>query len=93
MGFFCVPAHVGVLGNEEADKTANRAINRKESDLEILYGRAECKALIQQGIAKLWQKEWNEGKLRQVLLFNTANTNTETHSKRKNGQEGHCGDN
>lgn len=26
-----------------------------------MYGRVECKNIIQQGTTKLWQKEWEEG--------------------------------
>ena len=39
--------------------------------------------ILQQEIAKLWQK-----KKELILIFNTANT--ETHVKFKNGQEGQC---
>lgn len=44
-GLVWVPVHVGVQGNEEADKAANIAINMKKLDVEVLYGRAECKSL------------------------------------------------
>ncbi len=71
VGFFWVPAHVGIQGTEEADGAAKRAINWREIDLEVLYGKIERKSLIHQGIAKLWQKEWRrETKADFILQYN-----------------------
>lgn len=56
-----MPAHISVQGNEEADEMAIKAVNRSEVELEVMYGRVECKSVIQERTIKLWQKEWNEG--------------------------------
>uniref|UniRef100_A0A8C2KZI6 Uncharacterized protein n=1 Tax=Cyprinus carpio TaxID=7962 RepID=A0A8C2KZI6_CYPCA len=61
VGFIWVPAHIGVQGNEEADEMARSAVNKSEVELEVMFGRVECKSIIQERTMKLWQKEWNEG--------------------------------
>lgn len=61
LGFVWVPAHVGVQGNEEASSAAKRPLNRGEVAVQVQYGQAECKSLIQQEIARSWQKGWEQG--------------------------------
>ncbi len=47
VGFMWVPAHVGIQGNEEADEMAKKATHKSEVDLKVMYGRVECKSIIQ----------------------------------------------
>lgn len=65
MGFIWVPAHIGIERHEEVDEIAKKQktkpVYRNEAELELMYGRVECKNIIQQGTTKLWQKEWEEG--------------------------------
>ena len=66
---FCwVPAHCGVKGNEEADKTAKLALEMKDEEIiQVAYGRGEVRAIIRQAVRETWQREWdNDSKGRQL---------------------------
>ena len=57
VGFMWVPAHVGIEGNEGADKMAKLALER-EVDLEIKLGQLELRSRIRERMTKVWQDIW-----------------------------------
>ena len=61
VGFLWVPAHVGVEGNEMADKVAKRSL-RKEVDIDLAIGAYECRSIIKRKITSEWQKQWEREK-------------------------------
>ena len=58
---FCwIPAHVGIEGNEIADKLAKSALNKNYNDLLVIsFGRSEAKTVIHEGIMECWQEIWD----------------------------------
>ena len=58
--FLWVPAHIGVNGNETADKVAKQATKNINTDLEVSFGRTEIKSIIKQRLKEKWQKQWEE---------------------------------
>lgn len=57
--FLWIPAHVGVWGNERADRLAKKALTRSEPEISVHLGRGEMKVLIQREIMKQWQAQWD----------------------------------
>ncbi len=59
--FWWVPAHVGIEGNEMAQKLAKSAVNKNDNDiLEIRTGQSEAKSIILDGIITSWQDMWDK---------------------------------
>ena len=58
IGFCWVPAHVGIEGNETADRMAKKALNMKQIT-DITFGKGEGKAIIKKNITELWQNMWD----------------------------------
>ena len=53
-----VPGHVGIRGNEAADRAAKEALNRKtDSRSHVLFGPKTFNCQISLSI---WQKDWDE---------------------------------
>jgi len=57
--FMWVPAHVGVQGNEEADKIAKESLKMEEPNINISISRAEGKHLILEACYRKWQTLWD----------------------------------
>lgn len=53
-----VPSHIGLRGNEIADKLAQEATTRDHIDLEIGLEISELKCMVQKHITALWQGRW-----------------------------------
>ena len=48
-----IPSHIGIEGNEDADKLANRGREAKQPVVPASF--ADCKAAIPLGLAELWE--------------------------------------
>ncbi|XP_038157609.1 uncharacterized protein LOC119794224, partial [Cyprinodon tularosa] len=57
--FLWVPAHVGVDGNEKADKLAKKALNHQQIEMNVFLSKSEMKTLITIETRKKWQTIWN----------------------------------
>ncbi|XP_067659474.1 uncharacterized protein [Haliotis asinina] len=53
-----IPSHVGIPGNERADKLARQALELNVS-LEHPYSKSEIRSMIQNSITSKWQRLWN----------------------------------
>lgn len=56
--FMWVPVHVGIQGNEEADKLAKDTLNMDEPSINISLSRSEGKHLILEACDRKWQTIW-----------------------------------
>ncbi len=65
-----VPAHVGVKGNEAADRLAKQAVMDTSIEMTVSYNRYEIKAIINNSNAKMVTSVGN-GKQRKTYVFNT----------------------
>ena len=65
---FCwIPSHIGIAGNEKADKAAKEALGLERSD--VLIPHTDFRPNIIEYTKKLWQSEWDEkvdNKLRKI---------------------------
>ncbi len=68
--FIWVPAHVGVKGNEAADRLAKQAVMDTSIEMTVSYNRYEIKAIIKKNNAKMVTSVGN-GKQRKTYVFNT----------------------
>ena len=67
--FLWVPAHVGIKGNEMADKMAKKAIQKTVVEMNVNISKSEVKSVIWEKVNLMWQEKWsNEVKGRH--LFN-----------------------
>ena len=57
--FLWVPAHVGVKGNEKADKMGKKALEKEKIEMNISLSKAEVKSLIWEKVNKMWQDKWD----------------------------------
>ena len=57
--FLWVPAHVGVLGNEKADKMAKKALEKLEVEMNVRISKAEVKSVIWGKVNIMWQEQWD----------------------------------
>ena len=53
----CIPSHIGIPGNEKADKAAKQALNKQISESFIPF--TDFKPNINQYIYQEWQNEWS----------------------------------
>ena len=58
--FMWVPAHLGIQGNEKADKSAKEAVKKEEVEMKVKLLKAEGKSLIWKEINMQWSQHWKE---------------------------------
>lgn len=59
--FLWVPAHIGVRGNEMADKLAKDALKKESIDLKVQHSKAEVKSIVKARTCEKWQRLWDTG--------------------------------
>ncbi|KAJ7998456.1 hypothetical protein DPEC_G00205130 [Dallia pectoralis] len=59
--FAWVPAHVGVEGNEAADRLAKKALGEKEVSLVVKWSKGEAKSFVWGKVMESWQEQWDRG--------------------------------
>jgi len=54
-----VPSHIGITGNERADRLANMGSKRPHIDIDVGVELQEMYGRVDAYINKLWQEHWN----------------------------------
>nr|XP_042908353.1 uncharacterized protein LOC122271389 [Parasteatoda tepidariorum] len=65
-----VKAHVGIQGNEEADRAAKEAIGSDSVDLQVLKTPKQAKTEIKQYLMARWKTNWENSEKGSVDLIN-----------------------
>lgn len=83
--FIWLPAHVGLEGNELADKYAASATRKREINMAVKHRKSDIKCVITSNINKKWQERWQRGRKGGHLysLQRTAGDMRESHRSRK----------
>ena len=62
-----VPSHCGILGNEQADKTAKEACNIKENLIKSIFAK-DLYACINEKVKNRWQSRWDVQDMNKLRL-------------------------
>ena len=86
---FCwVPSHVGIYGNEVADKEAKKAVLEKEIGYKkVPY--SDMKIVIKQYIRNVWQERWASPSLLNNIKYKKIRPNTLPWSSSNNSIRGY----
>lgn len=57
--FMWVPAHLGIQGNEKADKVAKEAIKKEDVEVNIKLSKSEGKGIVWRSVNQQWQQSWD----------------------------------
>ena len=55
--FFWIPSHLGIQGNERADKAAKEALSKDVTECLVSY--TDARQYISEHVKKQWQTEWD----------------------------------
>ena len=55
-----VPAHLGIQGNEKADKNTKEAVRKEEVEMKVKLSKAEGKSLVLKEIINQWNQYWKD---------------------------------
>ena len=66
-----IPVHIGIKGNELADKCAKEATKRNHIDITVPFSESEIKTTIKYKLKERWQKQWEEERKRKVVIQNS----------------------
>lgn len=55
-----VPAHIGIQGNEMADKYAKQGARSRDLNFPVKISKEEVKSIVKAKIKELWQRSWEE---------------------------------
>ena len=72
-----VPSHIGITGNEAADKAASRGARKNMVDMAVGLELGEAYSLVDEFVTKKWQEEWtggSTGSYYRHLVPNVANS-------------------
>lgn len=68
VAFIWVPAHLGIIGNERADKLAKKATKKETIEVNIKLSKSEGKSIVWRRATQQWQQRWeSEGKGRHLF--------------------------
>ena len=56
--YCCIPSHIGIYGNEKADKNAKESLNLDQTDFKVPFNN--FKPFINNYVFNKWQTSWNE---------------------------------
>ena len=59
ISFGWVPVHMGVKGNDLADRYAKQAIQKQEVDVNEQHSKAEVRSIIKNKVRDIWQYMWD----------------------------------
>ena len=59
IAFGWVPAHMGVKGNELADRYAKQAVLKQEVEINEHHSKAEVRSIIKIKVGEIWQYMWD----------------------------------
>jgi len=75
-----VPVHIGIQGNETADK---EAVKNNNINLIVNLSKSEIKSIIKKRLKKRWQKQWDKEKKRLMVLQNSKESGRDEKCREK----------
>ena len=67
IAFGWVPAHMGVKGNELADRYAKQAVLKQEVEINEHHSKAEVRSIIKIKVGDIWQYMWDHESRGRIL--------------------------
>lgn len=72
VAFLRIPAHIGVIGNELADRYAKKATEQPNVSMDIKYSKAEMKHMVKVKLREKWEGLWDNGQTGRGFSFYIA---------------------
>ena len=64
-----IPSHIGIPGNEMADRLANEGVTKPYTEIEINLEISEIYNVIDEFCKNRWQNEWSKHEHEQFLMI------------------------